>query len=274
MIIDFHTHIFPENIAANAVSFLSTKAKIQAFTNACIDGLLKSMDEAGISISINMPVATTAKQISSINHWCASLANNRIASFAAYHPAINDISLIREIRKTGFIGIKLHPEFQNFSPDDEKLRPLWDACVENNLFVLFHAGADFAFSPPFKSSPANFARLYKSVPDLKMILAHFGSWRMWNELENEIIGLPIYLDTSFTLGFIEDELFLSLSRKHGVEKILFGSDSPWRDQKTELQKISALPFSKEEKEKILWQNAAKLLGITNLPRAVNSNTDL
>ncbi|HPN85271.1 MAG TPA: amidohydrolase family protein [Victivallales bacterium] len=257
--IDFHAHVFPEKVASDAIGFLSGKSGMKAFTDGTKAGLLKSMDEAGILISVNMPVATNPKQVESINRWSSSIISDRIASFAAYHPGLQNPAYISEIRNMGFRGLKLHPEFQDFSPDDENLLPLWEACVENKLVVLFHAGADFAFKAPYKSSPAKFAKLHRMLPELMMILAHFGSWKMWDELEKEIIGLPIFLDTSFTLGFIDDELFIRLVRKHGADKVIFGTDSPWRDQKTELDKIKSIAFSEEEKEKILYKNAQSLL---------------
>lgn len=261
MIIDFHTHVFPEKIAPTAISFLSEKSGTTAFSDGTVNGLLRSMEKAEISISVNMPVATSPSQVLQINKWCKSIQNEKIISFASYHPALNDLNLICEIRKNSFPGIKLHPEFQNFSPDDKTLDDLWKACIDNQLFVFFHSGADFAFSPPFKSDPAKFAKLHERHPDLKIILAHFGSWKMWDELENTIIKSDIYLETSFTNGFIEEDFFLELICKHGYKKIIFGSDNPWRDQKFEAQRFLSLPLKKHESEAILYKNASQILSL-------------
>ena len=56
MIIDFHTHIFPEKIAAAAISELEKKSGLSAATNGCIQGLLASMEQAGVDTSVIMPV--------------------------------------------------------------------------------------------------------------------------------------------------------------------------------------------------------------------------
>jgi predicted TIM-barrel fold metal-dependent hydrolase len=93
-----------------------------------------------------------------------------------------------------------------------------------------------------------------------MILAHFGSWKMWDETEKELLGLPIYLETSFTLSFLDENRFIKMVRKHGAEKILFGTDAPWGSQKDELMKINAVALSDAEKEMITRKNAALLLG--------------
>ncbi len=259
--IDFHTHVFPDRVAGTALQFLSGKSGSAPFSDGTAAGLLAGMDRARIDLSVNMPVATHPSQVASINRWCASLETGRMRSFASYHPALDDLSVVRGIARSGFKGIKLHPEFQCFSPDDPSLLPLWKACADNGLWVFFHAGADFAFSPPFKSSPAKFARLRRMVPGLRMILAHFGSWRMWDETEKELVGDDVVLETSFTLGFIPDALFVELVRKHGTKKVVFGSDSPWRGQGEELEKIRSLGFGGDELDSILWRNAAEMLGI-------------
>ena len=81
------------------------------------------------------------------------------------------------------------------------------------------------------------------------------------------------MDISFSLGstkrkstgeelkLLDDDLLVKIVRKHGVDKVLFGTDSPWGDHKMMLDKFLTLPFTKEEQDKILYLNAKKLLGI-------------
>ncbi len=114
--IDFHAHVFPDKVAGAALQFLSGKSGVAPFSDGTAAGLLGSMDRARIDLSVNMPVATHPSQVASINRWCTSLETERLRSFASYHPALDDLSVVREIGKSGFKGIKLHPEFQCFSP--------------------------------------------------------------------------------------------------------------------------------------------------------------
>ncbi|HCE44553.1 MAG TPA: hypothetical protein DET40_13485 [Lentisphaeria bacterium] len=79
------------------------------------------------------------------------------------------------------------------------------------------------------------------------------------------MGLDIFLDTSFTSGFIEDSKFARLIREHGADKVLFGTDSPWRDQSREVKAISALPLSETELELVFHRNAENLLGLQRWP---------
>ncbi|MDE6675330.1 MAG: amidohydrolase, partial [Acetatifactor sp.] len=58
--------------------------------------------------------------------------------------------------------------------------------------------------------------------------------------------------------------FVRLSRKHGIHKILFGTDSPWQDQGEYVERLRAIGLTAAEQEAVLGENAAKLL---ELPHA-------
>ena len=75
------------------------------------------------------------------------------------------------------------------------------------------------------------------------------------------MGQPVYFDISFSTPELSDEQLIRIIRRHGAHKILFGTDCPWGNQKAYLEHIRSLPLTEEEKEQILWQNAADLLGI-------------
>ena len=94
-----------------------------------------------------------------------------------------------------------------------------------------------------------------------MIAAHLGGQSMWDDVEEYIAGTDIYIDTSMGFEMYSAEQFLRILKKHGSDKILFGTDSPWSDSGKERQKLLSLPISDEEKENILHKNAEKLLRI-------------
>ena len=94
-----------------------------------------------------------------------------------------------------------------------------------------------------------------------MIAAHLGGQSMWDDVEEYIAGTDIYIDTSMGFEMYSTEQFLRILKKHGSDKILFGTDSPWSDSGKERQKLLSLPISDEEKENILHKNAEKLLRI-------------
>lgn len=263
MIIDFHAHYFPDSVAAAAITHIEGISGFQAFADGGRSGLLDSMDKAGIDISVNLPVATDPAQVAGINRKMAAARDDgRIIDFGAFHPAVeNPVEVLEDIAASGLPGVKTHPEYQAFRPGAEEYDDIWAACADLGLIVVFHAGADFAFKPPFKSDPAQFAAIIRRHPGLKMVLAHFGSWNMWDEVESRLAGLPLYFDLSFSLDFIEPERAVALIRLHGADRVLFGSDTPWRCQADTLRLFNALPLDEAERSAILGGNAIGLLGL-------------
>jgi len=77
-----------------------------------------------------------------------------------------------------------------------------------------------------------------------------------------LVGEKVYFDTAVVLGVIPEEQFVRMVRNHGVEKILFGTDSPWAGQKEFVDYMKQCPLTEEEKERIFSQNALELLGIS------------
>ncbi|MBU8901164.1 MAG: amidohydrolase family protein [Victivallales bacterium] len=262
MVIDFHTHYYPDKIVEralqNATKFLKTAPAIAGTRSA----LLQSMEEAGIDYSLALPLANTPDNVRGVNKWAQIHNQAPIFLLGSIHPqAKNPEKMISQIAAMGLKGIKMHPEFQNFCFEDESLFPIWEACIENNLFVLTHAGSDIAFSAPYHSDPRRLKAFHKRFKGLKLVLAHLGSMEMWDEVEEFIVGLPLYLDLAFTLGRVDDEQLIRIIRRHGAERVLFGTDSPWCSQKKALEYFRNLPLTKREKDLILGLNAAKLLDI-------------
>jgi len=156
-------------------------------------------------------------------------------------------------------GVKLHPEYQEFTLDDPRMTPVWRKCRELGLIVLIHAGADIAFPPPYHTDPERIRAWIDAWPGLTVIAAHFGSWKMWDRVRTRLIGQPLILDLSFVFGLFPASEVRDMIRQHGIENVLFGTDAPWRRPREELDRLRALDFSPVEFEAICWGNAAKLL---------------
>ena len=261
-IIDFHTHFFRDDIAAAAVGKLEQTSGTKAFTDGTLAGLIKSMDRAGIEKSVVLQVATKPGQVSSINNHSLGIQNDRIQFMAAFYPHSPDWKKdLQAIAESGFRGIKLHPDYQKFLPDDPALLPVFDMVRQLGLILYTHAGNDISFEPPGGGGPHRLATLLDSLPGLKLHAAHLGGFTMWDAVEECLVGRDMTIDTSYTLGFIEDKRVLKIIRDHGVENVLYGSDSPWQDQKLEVEKLSALGLTDDELEMIFSANAKRLLGL-------------
>lgn len=260
-IIDIHAHVFPDAVAATAIPRLEAEAAITAFYDGTLLGLLSQMDRAGIDIAVTQPVATKPSQVAKMNDFAASTASDRIVPFGAIHPDTTDPRAeIARMASLGLRGVKLHPEYQAFSPDEPRMEVIYDALAEHDMILLFHAGLDIGL-PTDYGRPANFARMIAQNPDLTVILAHMGGWSLWDEVREHLLGMPVYLDTSFASDYMDDEEFLDLVAVHGAERILFGTDGPWADMAAQVQWLRGLPFAEDDLEAILGGNAATLLGL-------------
>lgn len=265
MIIDFHTHIFPDKIAGAAVSKLESSAGVKAYTDGTLEGLLTSMKKAGIDCSVILPVVTSPKQFRSIQAFAEKVSElDSIISFGGIHPDTENYrEELRIIKNSGLKGIKLHPEYQATYIDDKKYLRIMDYASELGLIISVHAGLDGAFPQERHCTPERIAGVIRTVQPEKLVLAHMGGLELWDEVERYIVGSEVYLDTSFSIGIMKDEQLIRIARNHGIHKILFATDSPWGGQKEMADYFQNLSLTPEEKEMVLWKNAERLLGIQN-----------
>lgn len=260
--IDSHTHIFPDALAARAVEQLKGRSGETAYLDGTARGLEESMRRNGIAYSVTQPVSTKPSQAVSINRFCIELKSDGLIQFGTLHPDYEDnAGEVRRLREAGIKGVKFHPDYQQFYVDDERMFPVYRLMADAGLIAFFHAGVDIGLEPPYHGLPDRLARVLHAFPDLVVVAAHFGGFKMWDEVEEHLIGRNLYLDTSFTLSFLPAERFVRMARKHGIEKVLFGTDSPWADQGTEVGLLEATGLTDEELDVVFYDNAARLLGL-------------
>jgi uncharacterized protein len=263
MIIDMHTHIFPDELAPRAIAkLLDYSPESHNFTDGTAKGLRESMVKNGITRSVLLPVATKPSQVRIINRNCTQLSSDTFIPFGTLHPLYdkNDEE-IDYLKSAGVKGIKLHPEYQDFYIEDKKYFPMYEHLAASGLIVVFHAGRD---PGPFSSDhslPGAIRNVHRNFPTLKIVAAHMGGFMTWDQSEAELASLPVYFDTSAVCDFLSPADFMRIARKHGIPHILFASDSPWFDQGTSRQWIEKLSLTSSEKDAILGENAAQLLEI-------------
>jgi predicted TIM-barrel fold metal-dependent hydrolase len=258
-IIDMHAHVFPDRIAIAAVPTVSQSAGIDPTYDGTLEGLRTLMRRTGVSRSVVLPVATRTSQVRSINDWVAGLDDDDIVPFGAIHPDLVDPEKeLERLAAMGFFGVKMHPEYQAFRPDDDRLEPLFAAAARLNLILYFHAGEDLSI-PTVHSTPRSFARLLDRHPTLTVVLAHMGGWRQWDDVRRHLVGRDVYFDTSFTIPYLGQGPFEDLIAAHGVDRILYGSDVPWADAAAEIALLRGLPLPDGDLEAILGGNAQRLL---------------
>lgn len=268
MVIDFHTHVFPERIAARTLEVLKEGIRREqgidypSFTDGTVTGLLDSMQRCGIDMSVVVPIATKPEQTATINSYAASISNGRLLSFGSVHP--DDpcaLSTLESLAEAGFKGIKLHPEFQDFYIDSPESLSILKRCEELGLYVTLHTGADIGKPPPVHCTPEMLVNVLDKVKGDRIIAAHMGSFWMWEDVKRLLIGSPLYFDTAVVGMFIEPDVYRELILSHGADKVLFASDSPWEDQAHALNTLRSLGLPEEDLEKITCKNACHILGV-------------
>lgn len=265
MIIDFHTHIFPDKIAARSIEALSKVSGVTAATDGTLDGLLASMDKSGVDLSVIMPVVTKPAQFESVNIFAAKVNEQyagKLISFGGIHPDSADYKAeLDRIKELGLPGIKLHPDYQGVMIDDVRYMNIIEYADALDLTILVHAGVDIGLPEPVHCPPDKARKVLDTLKPKKLVLAHMGGWKQWDEVYEYLAGQHVYLDTAFCFDYMEQDMFMKLCEKHGTDKILFATDSPWSDARRDIEVINSLPLSESDKGAVFSGNARKLLNM-------------
>ena len=262
MIIDIHTHCFPDKIAPRAVHILAQKSEISPYIDGTVRELKKSMGHAGVDVSVLQHIATKQEQTAGINRWAAEIQDHNILSFGTIHPDYPQWKdEIKWLVEMGIKGVKFHPDYQNFFVDEPKLFPIYQSLLESGLVILFHAGIDIGIPDPCHCLPQRLRNVITSFPGSKIVAAHMGGYRCWEDVEKYILGREVYFDTSFSFSDLGSTQMERIMKEHGVSKILFGTDSPWTNPAIEISNIRSMNFSSKETDMILGGNAKSLLNL-------------
>lgn len=268
MIIDVHTHIFPDKIAGKVIPNLASIIKLAPSMDGTIGGLRVSMENAGVDLSIILPVVTAPEQFDSIIRFASYINENysevpgpKLLSFAGIHPDCDHYKeKMQLIAREGFKGIKLHPNYQGKHFDDIGYMRIVYAASELGLSVLTHTGFDPFTPDEVYCSPEMILRVIEETAPPRLILAHLGSNEGYDEVLTKLCGKNVYLDTAYSLMHMPEETFLRIVRAHGADKILFGTDAPWTSQKESVEKLHSLTgLTEAEKQMILCENTSRLL---------------
>ena len=260
--IDVHTHAFPDKLAGRAIETLELQCPWKAVADGTIDGLVRSMDEADIDVSVVCTIATRPDQVKGIYRWCRKIHSDRIEPLPSVHPKTKrPARWLAKFAKAGFAGIKLHPMYQEFALDDPAMDEIYEAAAEHELVVAAHCGQDIGFpADDDRASPKRAARVIDRHPTLKLLCTHMGGWKSWAEVDEHLIGRNVDLETSFSLAYMEPERVVSMIARHGPDRVMLGSDWPWAAQEDEIRRVMQLGLDDATTQAILWKNAARLLG--------------
>lgn len=269
MTIDFHTHVFPDSLAPRAVANVAKIGGIPPHSDGTRAGLRASMARNGIDASVALQIATKPSQNRTVNEWAIQENSPDLVFFGSVHPGGADWpDCVDRLADAGVKGVKFHCDYQGFHVDDDKARPLYERLIERGLVLVFHGGIDIGFPDNVHMTTDRVLRAYESTLRFgTVVLAHMGGWGLWDEVESDLVGSSLYFDTSYTAESLADDQFRRIVAKHGADRILFASDSPWEDQALSLRRVRRIGFAPDVEAAILGGNAQRLLGIRPSPAA-------
>ena len=249
MIIDFHVHAFPDALAAKALPLLSKcSGGVKPNYDATISGLESYLAKNNVDYAVVLNIATNPHQEKKVNDFAISLLEKKnIIPFGSVHSdSPNALSELERLAKAGIRGIKLHPDYQHFFVDDEKMFPIYKKIAELGFITVFHAGVDIGYPNPVHCTPERLLRVLDLFDDAPVVAAHFGGWLLWDSVLEDLCGTKVYLDTAFSSGKMPPDYAKELIKTHGADKVLLGSDMPWSDTLDEVRFVQSLDLSAED----------------------------
>lgn len=257
-IIDFHAHVFPQPIAQKATDNVGSYYGLRMQAVGMAEQLLARAAGLNMLGFVVHSSATKAAQVEKVNDFIAGLVreNPVFIGFGTIHKDYENPE--REIQRCmtlGLRGLKLHPDFQHFELDQKEMFPIYQIASDLGLPILFHVGDKNTDA----SSPTRVRRVLDLFPRLKVIAAHMGGYSAWDEAMECLYGRNVYFDTSSTMIVLPHKKVREMIYRHGIEKILFGSDFPIQTTPAAAMDIEQLGLPSADKDLVYHQNAERLL---------------
>jgi predicted TIM-barrel fold metal-dependent hydrolase len=264
--VDFHTHCYPPRLAKRAIG--STILR-NTGNDATPEGLLSFMEKNEVSRSVVLHVANTAAVQRNVNLFAININSDVLVSFGSVHPEASDaLDELDWLKAQGIQGIKLHPIFQHCHIDDPAFIPVYKKIGRLGFITMVHCG-NAGTSQEFACGPSAMARVIEYFYGAPVIMAHMGGVLIKEEEYPILYTLPVYIDVSLSTEsvppkypiLLSREMFTEVLMRHGVERVLFGSDYPWGSVDNPLSYLGTAGLTGEQMDMILHKNAEKLLKI-------------
>lgn len=273
MIVDFHTHIVPPKIREKRELYLGRDPLFQVLysgkaTLATAPELIRSMDQAGIDLSVVLNLAWASHELcmETNDYILEALARypKRLVGFGTVPPRAGDRALkeIERLAQGGARGLgEMRPDFQGFDP--QGFRAIAEEAGKRAFILLFHASEPVGHLYPGKGgiTPDQLYPFLTAFPGLTFVLAHWGGGLPFYSLMPEV-GEALkntYVDTAATRLLYRPAIYPLVGQLLGWDKVLFGSDFPLLSQARSLEEVAALRLGQEKKRAILGGNARRLL---------------
>ncbi|RJP82029.1 MAG: amidohydrolase [Desulfobacteraceae bacterium] len=279
MIIDFHTHIFPEDICQNREKYFHQEPAFKLLYDSPksklvpAETILNAMDNHRIDISVVFGFPWKNRKTSQFcNDYILDVVSrypNRFKGFCCFDPATENAGKETErCIQAGLSGVGELAFYQSGIDRTmlDQLQPVMEICREKNLPVLIHTNEPVGHQYPGKT-PNTLSQIYeipRTFPDNTIVLAHWGGGIFFYHLlkkETRDVLQNVYYDTAASPFLYNPEIYPLSCRLAGSEKILFGSDFPLLSPARYFTELDMAGIDPETKNNILGNNAARLLNI-------------
>ena len=179
--------------------------------------------------------------------------------YVTVSPYHNQVDLDSYFNHPGIKGIKVHAAFHRASIDDPRYDPFFEYADRHSLPVLFHTWEIVDI--------IHVAKIAARYPNANFIIGH-GAMRLW-EVKREVIDAVqkygnVFADTTISVAY--DGAVEYAAKKLGADRLCYGSDLPFYDCRHVVGKVATSKLSDADKEKILGENARRLLKIDHEKR--------
>ena len=260
-IIDVHTHVWPDKIAIRAADNIVNYYGLPRQGDGSISGIFEgARGFENIRFVISSATLKPDKEHAQVgNDFIINTANadSHFIPLCSFHPFMGFDEAVAELERAkglGAKGVKIHSDFQRFYIDDENAIEIYKECARLGLPILFHVGdknTDF-------STPKRVRTILEQVPDLDVIAAHMCGYGVWDEAEEYLIGEGVFTDTSEALLGMDGRGLYKLIEKHGIEKVMFGSDYPLWNTSFAFNQMEEIGLNEREKDLIYSENAKRI----------------
>lgn len=261
-VINAHCHIYPNKIASRAVKGIRDFYDLDMSLKGMSDDLIQDGEKVGVVHYLVHSVATTPKQVRSINEFISGEVKAHpglFTGFGTLHPDSDDIQGdFDHLISLGLKGVKLHPDFQRFALNEQRAYKIGEIVNEGGVPLMIHCG-DFRYN---YSNPEQLKPFLERFPDLLVIGAHFAGWSVWGKATEELAGTPnLVVDLSSSLYDLSAETAKEYIHAYGADKVLWGTDYPMWESESEMEYFNKIDLTPEERNMILYENAARILNL-------------
>jgi uncharacterized protein len=277
MIIDFHTHIFSPEIIRDREKYLKIDPLFSLLYSdprarlAAVEDLIAVMDDQGIDISVvqNIAWSTPGMCIQTNDYIMESVSRfpQRLVGFGmiVLDSPVSALPEIERCAKNGIRGIgEIRPDRQLLA-GPLTIQPVIESLIEHNLILATHASEPVGHSYAGKGdiTPQSLYPFIAAYPALKIVCAHWGGGMPFYGLMPEVKRAltQVYFDSAASPFLYSPQIYRQAVSLAGEEKVLFGSDYPLLKPRRLLAEIDTLDLPADLKNKILCDNARRILDL-------------